>query len=94
MNVDKTESKETVKNLLTMHGPAVYRIHVRGRVDPRQSERLAGMQLTEIYGSNGTPETILVGRLLDQAALAGLLESLYEMHLPVLSANCMGAEEA
>ena len=94
MNVDKTKSKETVKNLLTMHGPAVYRIHVRGRVDPRQSERLAGMQLTEICGSNGTPETILVGRLLDQAALSGLLESLYEMHLPVLSADCMGAEEA
>ena len=94
MNVDKTESKETVKNLLSMHGPAVYRIHVRGRVDPGQSERLAGMQLTEICGSNETPETILVGRLLDQAALAGLLESLYEMHLPVLSADCMGAEEA
>ena len=76
-----------------MHGPAVYRIHVRGHVDPRQSDRLAGMQLTEVCGSNGTPETILVGRLLDQAALSGLLESLYEMHLPVLSAECMGAEK-
>ena len=91
MNVDKT--KEITKNLLTMHGPAVYRIHVRGRVDPRQSDRLAGMQVTEVCGSNGTPETILVGRLLDQAALSGLLGSLYEMHLPVLSANCMGAEQ-
>ena len=91
MNVEKAKTK--IKNLLTMHGPAVYRIHVRGRVDPRQSDRLAGMQLTEISGSNGTPETILVGRLQDQAALSGLLESLYEMHLPVLSADCMGAEE-
>ena len=94
MNVDKTKTKQKIKNLLTMHGPAIYRIHVRGRVDPRQSDRLAGMQLTEVCGSNGTPETILVGRLLDQAALSGLLESLYEMHLPVLSADCMGAEEA
>ena len=76
-----------------MHGPAVYRIHVRGRVDTRHSDRLAGMQLTEICGSNGTPETILVGRLLDQAALSGLLETLYKMHLRVLSADCMGAEE-
>ena len=75
MNVDKTKTKKDIKNLLTMHGPAVYRIHVRGRVDPRQSDRLAGMQLTEINGSNGTPETILVGRLLDQAALSGLLDT-------------------
>ena len=92
MNVEKTKTKEITKGLLTMHGPAVYRIHVRGRVDPKQSDRLAGMQLTEICGSNGTPETILVGRLLDQAALSGLLETLHEMHLPVLSADCMGAE--
>ena len=76
-----------------MHGPAIYRIHVRGRVDPKHSDRLAGMQITETCGSNGTPETILIGHLLDQAMLLGLLESLYEMHLPVLSADCMGAEE-
>jgi hypothetical protein len=91
LNIKKTETK--TKNLLTMHGPAVYRIHVRGHLDPKYSDWLAGMQLTEICGSNGTPETILVGRLLDQAALSGLLESLYEKHLPVLSADCMGAEE-
>jgi len=48
----------------------------------------------ETCGSNGSPETILVGRLLDQAALSGLLESLYAMHLPVLSADCKGVEES
>ena len=62
-------------------------------MDPKHSDRLAGMQITETCGSNGTPETILIGHLLDQAMLLGLLESLYEMHLPVLSADCMGAEE-
>lgn len=29
--------------------------------------------------------TTLVGRVRDQAALAGILNSLYEMHLPILS---------
>jgi hypothetical protein len=91
LNIKKTKTKP--KNILTMHGPAVYRIHVRGRLDPKYSDRLAGMQLTEICGSNGTPETILVGRLMDQASLSGLLESLYAMHLPVLSADCIDVEK-
>jgi hypothetical protein len=92
LNIKK---KETItSDLLTMHGPAVYRIHVRGRVDPKHSDRLAGMQITETCGGNGSPETILVGRLMDQASLSGLLESLYAMHLPVLSADCIDVEES
>jgi hypothetical protein len=47
------------------------------------------MQITETHGSDGQEETVLVGRLHDQAALAGILNSLYELHLPVLSAECL-----
>jgi hypothetical protein len=76
----------------TMHGPAIYRICIRGRLDARWSERIGGMQVTETRGSDGAPETILVGRLADQAALSGILNTLYEMHLPVLSADCIDSE--
>jgi hypothetical protein len=72
-----------------MQGPAIYRIHVRGRLDNSWSNRVGGMQITETHGSDGQPETILVGRLPDQAALTGILNSLYELHLPVLSAECV-----
>jgi hypothetical protein len=34
----------------------------------------------------------MVGRLADQAALSGILNSLYELHLPVLSAECVDSE--
>ena len=51
-----------------MHGPAIYRIHVRGRLDASWSDRVGGMQVTETRGADGQPETILVGRLADQAA--------------------------
>jgi hypothetical protein len=44
------------------------------------------MQVTETRATDGQPETILVGRVSDQAELPGILNSLYEMHLPVLSA--------
>jgi hypothetical protein len=68
-----------------MHGPAIYRIYVRGHLDKSWTERIGGMQVTATQGSDGQPETILVGRLTDQAALSGILNTLYELHLPVLS---------
>jgi hypothetical protein len=83
----KTESN------VTMHKPAIYRILIRGRLDTRMSDQLAGMQITETSGENGKTETILVGRLVDQSALSGVLNSLYELHLPVLSAECVDADD-
>ena len=73
----------------TMTGPAVYRIRVRGRLDASWSDRLSGMQITESRGADDRPETVLEGRLADQAALAGLLNALYELHLPVIVAQCL-----
>jgi hypothetical protein len=79
--------------ILTMHGPAVYRIHIQGKLDAKLSDRIGGMQITEVRGTKKKgPETILVGRLVDQAAFAGILNSLYELHLPVLSAECVDAD--
>jgi hypothetical protein len=36
----------------------------------------------------GSPETELSGRLLDQAALFGVLVTLYDLGLPLLSVAC------
>ena len=73
--------------LPTMHEPANYRIRVRGHLDANWSDRLGGMQFTERESPDGEVETILAGRLADQAALSGVLNTLYELHLPVLSAE-------
>jgi hypothetical protein len=51
------------------------------------------MQVTETRGPDGEAETTLVGRFADQAVLAGILNSLYELHLPVLSAECVDSED-
>jgi hypothetical protein len=77
---------------LTMHGPAIYKIRVRGHLDDSWSDRIGGMQITEIRGSDGDAETILVGRIADQAMLSGILNQLYELHFPVLSAECVDSE--
>jgi hypothetical protein len=74
---------------LNMHGPATYRIRVQGRLPADWSERLENMSIT-IDGSNPKkPVTTLVGDLRDQAALSGVLNTLYEIHLPVISVKCV-----
>ncbi len=72
-----------------MKGPAIYRIRVQGRLDAKWTERLESMNITESLDPDGEAESILVGRLDDQAALVGVLNSLNELHLPVMSTECL-----
>ena len=65
--------------------PATYQISVQGQIDPIWFYRLEGMliyqtRVKEVY----SPDTTLEGELSDQAALAGVLNTLYELHLTVL----------
>ena len=74
---------------LKFDGPAVYRIRVRGRVPASWSSRLEGMAITVYSADTGPCVTSLVGELSDQADLAGVLNTLYGLHLPVLAVECL-----
>ena len=64
--------------------PGNYRIVVDGKVDENWSDRLAGLQIsTRKRGDQSTVST-LTGRVRDHAELIGVLNSLYELHLPIL----------
>ena len=65
-------------------GPATYRIVVQGRVSESWHKRLGGLEVTTYSPETGKPLTILRGRLCDQAALHGVLDTLYALHLPIL----------
>ncbi len=65
--------------------PATYRIRVSGRIPARWCDRLEGMAITECAPEAAPPVTTLVGELADQAALAGVLNTLIELHLSVVS---------
>lgn len=58
-----------------------YRIHVRGHLDDRWSERLGGLAIQR--QDDGT--TLLVGAIVDQAALHGVLARIRDLGLPLLS---------
>ena len=76
-------------NGLKMHGPATYRIRVQGTLPVSWSDRLENMSITIDGSDPKKPVMMLVGLLRDQAALSGVLNTLYEMHLPVLSVECV-----
>lgn len=75
-----------------MADSALYKIRVRGELNPDYSMCLEGMNITGDTAPDGTAESILVGRLTDQAALSGLLNSLYDMKLPLVSVRCLESE--
>ena len=70
-----------------MGTPAWYRIRVQGHIEPAWTQRLGGMSATESDQPDDGLVTTLVGTLPDQAALSGVLNILYSLHLPVLSAE-------
>jgi len=81
-----------VMKVPTMDGPATYRISVSGRIDAGWSEKLGGMTVTTTGGRDSPDTSTLEGRLSDQAALTGLMNTLYELHLPILSVEYLEAE--
>ena len=80
------------KNRLQFDSPARYQIRVQGRIDARYSDRVEGMAISLPATGKEQLVTILEGELLDQASLAGVLTTLYELHLPVLSVKCLSSQ--
>ena len=78
---------------LKLWTPATYRIKIKGYLEESWSDLLAGMKVTT--SSQGDEEVFatLVGRLKDQAELSGVLNTLYELHLPLLSVEILSDQE-
>lgn len=72
---------------------ATYRIWVRGLLGPSWSKRLLGLAVRTIQLPGEPPATMLEGELPDQAALIGVLLTLHELHLPLLSIECTSADK-
>ena len=73
------------RNPIPFDRPATYQISVQGWIDASMSDILGGMTISQTTDEVDSPITTLLGELSDQAALAGVLNTIYELHLPVLS---------
>jgi len=75
---------------LELDTPAIYSIRVAGYLDSSWSDRLCGLDIRPSSQEDGRVVTVLAGPVIDQAALAGVLSTLYNLHLPLLSVQCLG----
>jgi hypothetical protein len=74
---------------LKLWTPATYRIEVEGVLDEIWADSLAGMRISTRERADQSIVTTLTGLLRDQAELSGVLNGLYELHLPILSVKIL-----
>ena len=63
----------------------MYRITIQGCLDASWSEQMGGMAVSSELDAHGSPLTVLTGPLVDQAALYGVLNTLYGLSFALLS---------
>jgi hypothetical protein len=80
------------KKHLKFWTPATYRIEVEGVLDEIWTDSLAGMRISTRKRADQSTVTTLTGRLKDQAELSGVLNGLYELHLPILSVEILSED--
>ena len=66
-------------------GQGTYQIVVQGHLDEQSRYWFEGLTLTTGLDEGGAPITRLAGRFVDQAALHGVLATIRDMNLPLIS---------
>jgi hypothetical protein len=66
----------------------IYEIRLQGRLDENWSDWLEGMVI-----SHDDDTTVLRGKVLDQAALRGILSRIWDLNRTVISVNQIGETE-
>ena len=83
---------------LSFQGPGTYRIRYRGSLAEQWFDDLGDIRCRISEPEDRKPATTLVGRFRDQAALMGLLTTIYDLHLPLIEveylADALPAGEA
>lgn len=78
------DSKKENRFISGFSTPGFYQIDVLGKLPAELSEKLNGMEIYHVEKEE-RQISILKGILPDQAALSGVLNNLYDMHLTILS---------
>lgn len=60
--------------------PTVYQIRIKGQLDSQWSDWFSGMTI-----SLDNDDTLMTGRVIDQAALHGLLKKVRDLGMPLVS---------
>ncbi len=74
--------------------PRHYRIKVKGRLRPGWFGRVGAMRVFICPHEKYKIVTVLQGRVIDQAELSGILNTLYELHMSLLSVKCLDGDQS
>lgn len=83
--IKKTSKTEQDYQNCNFNKSCIYEIRVLGELPEEWSDRLGGMQIIVERKTGSKTVTILTGRISDQAALSGILNTLYDRHMTVIS---------
>ena len=80
---------------ITLDQPGTYCIRVQGKLSENWAEFFEGMTITFSVDVDGHYITELTGELLDQGAVQGVLQNLYNLGFPLISVETIasGAKE-
>jgi hypothetical protein len=79
----------TIQRGLQLETVAVYEIRVQGYLDRNRFARIGDAEILVEDAPDRAPVTVLTGTFVDQAALAGALNLLYDLGFPLLSVRCL-----
>lgn len=65
-------------------GPATYRIVAQGTLPAYWRDRVGGMEIIDTTEGDNLAQVTLIGVIVDQAALRGIVETLYNLHMPII----------
>jgi hypothetical protein len=68
----------------------LYEIRFKGHLSSYRAYMFEGLEM--VQGPGG--ETVLTGPVIDQSALHGILNTIRDLGVPLLSVKCLPAEEA
>lgn len=77
---------------LNLTEAAHYRIRAQGEFNPDWLDFLSGEWVIADRQATHQDVTILIGQVVDQAALLGVLEQLYSLGFPLLSIECLPSQ--
>jgi hypothetical protein len=73
-----------MNNKLTLDDSAIYRIQIQGALGGHWADYLGGLDISTDEELR-PPVTTLSGQVIDQAALIGIINGLYDLGYPLLS---------
>ena len=76
-----SETYTTPEDYEDLYEPGLYEIRIRGHLDDRRAVSFEGLTLTR----EGSGNTLIVGPVIDQAALHGLLRKVRDLGMPLIS---------